>query len=260
MSELRSVELDWFKFDGTVPNMARDYYEHNGFAVFRNVFTGEELNIIRGDQKFLEQRTLSGEIPDHMRDLVLPPSIDEDGNKRLHRLPYFTHYGESTKKLIDEKKIGTLAESLLGSGAWLLQDTMHGSILQEKRGGNTNFSAIHWHLDFPKEHILSPLMNVGIYLNDSTIENGCLVIVPGSHRYPNGRHDAEPVPVEVKAGDVVFHTYNIFHASGPIVPGNIRATLYLYYSRGEHPGKWIPFYTDKSSKDINSLYSGSGKE
>lgn len=98
-----------------------------------------------------------------------------------------------------------------------------------------------WHQD---EHYIPTrdrsLCGAWIALDDATVDNGCLWVLPGSHRsgylYPTRPHgtdvydwaeqafdgqDAEftsfddhgPVPVEVKAGDVVFFNGHLLHKS-----------------------------------------------
>ncbi len=77
------------------------------------------------------------------------------------------------------------------------------------------------------------LIGAWIALDDATIENGCLWVVPGSHRqgylYPQHPHnrdaefdfapesfgfdESEEVPVEVKAGSVVFFNGYLLHRS-----------------------------------------------
>lgn len=77
------------------------------------------------------------------------------------------------------------------------------------------------------------LCGAWIAMDDATIENGCLWVVPGSHRngyiYPNraptdldeydgspqcfGFDEAQAVPVEVKAGSVVFFNGYLLHKS-----------------------------------------------
>ncbi len=73
-------------------------------------------------------------------------------------------------------------------------------------------------------------------IDDSTVENGCLWVVPGSHRHEiycpekdkattwNNYGDshinpfpreARPVPVEVKRGQTLFFGGNLIHGSGP---------------------------------------------
>lgn len=97
-----------------------------------------------------------------------------------------------------------------------------------------NFQGQAWHQD----EIYIPtrdrsLIGAWIALDDATIENGCLWVVPGSHRdgylYPQRPHENEEefdfapesfgfdekaeVPVEVKAGSVVFFNGYLLHRS-----------------------------------------------
>src|SRR5690606_7214288 len=77
------------------------------------------------------------------------------------------------------------------------------------------------------------LIGAWIAMDDATIENGCLWVIPGSHRtgflYPQRQHnnpdefdfagesygfdESEEVPVEVKAGAVVFFNGYLLHRS-----------------------------------------------
>jgi phytanoyl-CoA hydroxylase len=77
------------------------------------------------------------------------------------------------------------------------------------------------------------LVGAWMALDDATIENGCLWVIPGSHRagvlYPNRPHnnpdefdptaesynfdDRTAIPVEVKTGDVVFFNGYLLHRS-----------------------------------------------
>ena len=97
-----------------------------------------------------------------------------------------------------------------------------------------NFQGQAWHQD----EIYIPtrdrsLIGAWIALDDATVENGCLYVVPGSHRagylYPQHPHDnpdefdfapesygfdeSQQVPVEVKAGTVVFFNGYLLHRS-----------------------------------------------
>jgi hypothetical protein len=79
------------------------------------------------------------------------------------------------------------------------------------------------------------LIGAWIAIDNATIDNGCLYVIPGSHRtgylYPQKPHDkpdqwdfapcsqgfdeSKQVPVEVKAGTVVFFNGYLLHASYP---------------------------------------------
>jgi len=101
------------------------------------------------------------------------------------------------------------------------------------------------------------MLTVWFPLWDATIENGCLMVWPGSHRRGlldhchsfNGLHvptkllDGEPTPLPMKRGDVLFLTKLTLHASLSNLSDNIRWSYDLRYNpigqptgRGVFPG------------------------
>ncbi|HEY6598198.1 MAG TPA: phytanoyl-CoA dioxygenase family protein [Pseudomonadales bacterium] len=88
-----------------------------------------------------------------------------------------------------------------------------------------------------------------LFLDDSTIENGCLEVVPGSHKNGEAPRKAidgfganemdesafkgKLVPLEVPAGSVVYFGSLLIHASAPNrTAGDRRALLYSYQPAG----------------------------
>ena len=99
-----------------------------------------------------------------------------------------------------------------------------------------------WHqdtgisVDFPYPWQPERGINLGIYLHDSTVDNGCLMVVPGSHGSkvdmaatapPRGGVYPGAVTATCRAGDVIIHARNVVHGSMPNTSGGTRATLYL---------------------------------
>jgi phytanoyl-CoA hydroxylase len=91
---------------------------------------------------------------------------------------------------------------------------------------------VEWHQDFAfYPHSNDDLLAVGIYLDDCTLDNGCMLMIPGSHRWPILDHHQEgyfvgaldveregvdttkAVPVTVKAGGISLHHCRMLHAS-----------------------------------------------
>jgi len=91
-----------------------------------------------------------------------------------------------------------------------------------------------------------------IYLTDTTIENGCLRVIPGGHRRPHKLHEAveahgealsraenpddplfgpmqDEVPVPVRAGDLVVGDARLLHAAHANRSGEERGLLTLWY-------------------------------
>ena len=100
-----------------------------------------------------------------------------------------------------------------------------------KKGG-----VVAWHQDYSYWTRTKPVAHLTCWcsLDDSTEENGCLQYVPGSHRWglldkpelagdlmgienyltPQQRKEFNPVPVETKAGEAIFHHPLALHGSG----------------------------------------------
>jgi ectoine hydroxylase-related dioxygenase (phytanoyl-CoA dioxygenase family) len=100
-----------------------------------------------------------------------------------------------------------------------------------KQGG-----VVAWHQDYSYWTRTKPIAHLTCWcsLDDSTVENGCLQYVPGSHRWglldkpvlagdlmgirsfltEEQLKEFNPVPVEVKAGEAIFHHSLTLHGSG----------------------------------------------
>lgn len=78
------------------------------------------------------------------------------------------------------------------------------------------------------------IMQCSILLEDQTEANGCTVIVPGSHksdRYADPASFETAVPIEAKAGDLVFWDSRIWHGAGENVSGGTRWSIIATFCR-----------------------------
>ena len=92
-----------------------------------------------------------------------------------------------------------------------------------------SIAALPLHLDtympFPGPHTFS--MQVIFILDDQTLENGCSLIVPGSHRlgeFPDRTFEGT-VPLESKAGDMIVWDSRLWHGAGGNTLGHSRWSL-----------------------------------
>jgi ectoine hydroxylase-related dioxygenase (phytanoyl-CoA dioxygenase family) len=119
-----------------------------------------------------------------------------------------------------------------------------------KNGGPEEDAFFAWHQDVAYYGIEPPTAAVGwVALDESTVETGCLEVIPGSHRRGVVRHEltggegnvlranqaipaelvdeSEAVPVEQAAGTVSFHDAALFHSSRPNRSGRRRCGVQL---------------------------------
>jgi ectoine hydroxylase-related dioxygenase (phytanoyl-CoA dioxygenase family) len=157
---------------------------------------------------------------------------------RLHRDPVFRPFA-------DDPAITALAAELLGT------DDVD-CFLSQFIFKNPGAWGQPWHQDsyyFPFDPD-DPVVGVWVAVTDATLENGCLHVLPGSHREPI--HDHEPdrrpkanygyveivdhdmtasTPVLMTAGDVlVFHSH-LMHRSTDNESDGIRAAMVYHFGR-----------------------------
>lgn len=113
-----------------------------------------------------------------------------------------------------------------------------------------------WHQDHPAWPIIQPaeLVSAWVALDDATIENGCMWMVPKSHKWgdhqryltdspdfkplhakpellPEGA-STEAVPFEIKKGQVGYHHCLTWHGSGPNLSQRKRRAIAVHYMPG----------------------------
>ena len=109
-----------------------------------------------------------------------------------------------------------------------------------------NGTVTDWHQDSVAWPQFAPQDQVSCWvaLDDATIDNGCMTVLPGSHQWgPIGRQERaqflkhplvpEPVPVELEAGFCMFHHGLNFHCTGANSTPHRRRGLALHYMRAE---------------------------
>ena len=93
---------------------------------------------------------------------------------------------------------------------------------------------VPWHRD-PVVATPGSVYNFSIYLDESTVDNGCLHIRPGSHLEDRPVEDAMPrhvVPVQAGVGDVVIHDVRVEHGSPESMGGPRRRAIVIEFTRG----------------------------
>jgi ectoine hydroxylase-related dioxygenase (phytanoyl-CoA dioxygenase family) len=114
-------------------------------------------------------------------------------------------------------------------------------------------SPVGWHQDFAfYPHTNDDVLAVGVVLDDAGLDNGCMLVVPGSHTGPILDHhdangdfvgavdasdplvaDAEWRPLVCRAGDLTIHHGRTLHASAPNRSGRSRRLLLFELMAGD---------------------------
>ncbi|SFD80923.1 Ectoine hydroxylase-related dioxygenase, phytanoyl-CoA dioxygenase (PhyH) family [Paenibacillus catalpae] len=196
-----------------------DFYKENGYLLVRGVFSQQEVGEMRtaldgilnraAQSKFDSNATWQGDYlpPDQLKKLVL---------KGFHDVQY--QDAAFTRAAIHANMAAVLSQ-LIGPNVQLHHSKM---LVKPPENG----AAFPLHQDAPYfPHATHSMLAASVHLDDSDMENGCLCVIPGSHKngmMPHvGRHYLDhreyPItmatPCPAQAGDVLFFNYLTIHGS-----------------------------------------------
>ena len=206
--------------------------------------TAEATAICRGERGAIEGTSPAG-----------PGESDVDVLRR-HLCLHFPHKISPVLEHVARRPaVVDLLTAVIGPNVKLVQTMLF--IKSEGRPGQA------WHQD---EYFIPTrdrsLTAAWIALDDATVENGCLWVIPGSHRrgvlYPDREHEdadfdcsvesygfayreADAVPVEVPAGALVLFDGYLLHRSLPNTGAHgMRRAFVSHYTSAESLLPWYP--------------------
>jgi len=223
--------------------------------------TDSQVDAYRRDGFVKIERLLDGAELDHWR-----RTIGAAATERADRIPGFGDGGKTgndfydhvftqrvnlwrtspaVRELVLDRRLGRMAARLSGQRAVRLYHDQ--SFFKGPWANPTS-----WHIDNPYWAFHSrDAISLWIALDDTTMQNGALYFLPGTHRtatfdnvlirpnvgalfevYPQWAAIA-PVCIELQAGDATFHNGLLAHAAGPnMTPGHRRAFDIIYMPAG----------------------------
>ncbi len=219
------------------------FFKENGFLVVPDAFSPAEVAALRAETA----RLCRGEAGDIAG--VTPASPDETDDEVISRYLciHFPHkLSQVMFDTLKHPKTVEVLQQIIGPNVKAMQ-----SMLFIKASGKPGQA---WHQDeffIPTRD--RSLTGGWIALDDATTENGCLWVIPGSHKrgiiYPQHPHndhrfdctgeayrfpykDEDAIPVEVKTGSIVFFNGYLLHRSLPnrATSGYRRALVYHFMS------------------------------
>jgi hypothetical protein len=160
--------------------------------------------------------------------------INAAGETQLMRTEKFADYHTSFGKLLFGQGLAQILQQLAGGEMLLFKDKIN----YKSPKGN----GFHAHLDAPAYDHICKIEHVtaNFAIDAATTENGCLEVVPGSHKMDvalaeGGRisdawvREHEWVSVPLNPGDILFFGSHLAHKSGPNDTESRRASLYATF-------------------------------
>ncbi|MFZ6843008.1 phytanoyl-CoA dioxygenase family protein [Undibacterium sp. RuTC16W] len=179
-----------------------------------------------------------------------PVSRNAEGGLTARRLLQAVARSKTLASWVTGDVLVQVLRQLLGDGLRLVQ--AHHNCIMTKQ---PRFSSLTgWHRDSRYWHFQrAELVSVWLALRNETLENGCLLVIPGSHRlsidadqldaaqflrtdFP-GNQDllAQARPVILAQGDVLLFHSNLFHAAGCNQTQQIKFSFVTTYRAADNP-------------------------
>jgi ectoine hydroxylase-related dioxygenase (phytanoyl-CoA dioxygenase family) len=216
-----------------------DFYRTNGYLAVEGVLTPAQ--IAEGRRIVAAAVEASRAIAAHDEVFDLEPGHTAEA-PRLRRLKNPVAYHPYFDSLMRSAPILDLVEALIGPGV-----RFQGNKLNMKSAAFG--SPVEWHQDFAfYPHTNDDLLACGVALDDCTTENGCLLVIPGSHLGPIHDHHQEgrfagaidptrsdvdlsrAVPLPVPAGGITLHHARALHGSAPNRSASPRRLFLIQYA------------------------------
>ncbi len=229
-----------------------DFFRHNGYLVIESALSPSELAELRSETT----RICRGELGD-IRGVTPAGAVESDADvlKRYLCIHFPHKLSDVMFRYLAHSTIVDVLVKVIGPNVKCMQ-----SMLFIKAAGKPGQA---WHQD----EIYIPtrdrsLTGGWIAMDDATTENGCLWVIPGSHKpgilwpqhvqhdprfdcsdetgdFPYSDDDA--IPVEVKAGAIVFFNGYLLHRSLPnYAKTGYRRVLVNHYMSAESLLGWFP--------------------
>lgn len=230
------------------------FYQENGYLVVADALTPDEVQALR-DETVHICRGKAGAVAE------LPPVAADDSDEDVIRRTLCVHFPHKISQLmfdfLAQPVIVDVLTRIIGPNVKCMQ-----SMLFIKSAGKPGQA---WHQDEAFIPTRDRSLNAAwMALDDATTENGCLWVIPGSHKHgvlwPNREHDDkrfdcvvesfdfpytddDALAVEVSAGSIVFFNGYLLHRSLPNrATGGFRRSLVNHYMNAasllpwRHPG------------------------
>jgi ectoine hydroxylase-related dioxygenase (phytanoyl-CoA dioxygenase family) len=216
-------------------------YRRDGYLLIENVLSATELDTVRRVVDGLVEASRAVAAHDHVYDLEPTHSPREPHVRRIKE-PHNVH--PVFREIAFSKKIADILTPLIGTTSGVRYQT--GKLNLKSAGYG---AAVEWHQDWAfYPHTNDDLLAIGLYLDDCGLDNGPLLVIPGSHTWPIADHHADgvfcgaidPTAVDIDfskavaltgpAGSMTIHHVRMVHGSALNASDRPRRLLLFQYT------------------------------
>ena len=240
------------------------FFNKNGFIHFQGVASPEEVQGIIASTELIQDRWIKSGTK-KINGVPIKFGKDENHKEIVHRFPFTSQFSEEIHNFVSSPRVQNL-KALLPPGARVAENEKDGVVVNHYVNiPDSNFRQMGWHTDSMRDIFygkkIMQMLNVGLYLDNSSSDKGGLRIIPGTHTqnlfnmlfkkayFLNNEEDKSEMLVDAQAGDMVIHDGRIWHrvAQSPLTgSASRRRVMYIPVILGK--------YMPKSEDSATPLY------
>jgi phytanoyl-CoA hydroxylase len=217
-----------FKLEYSLTTEQINFFNEFGFIHFENFYREEKVNEILQSTEQVQQQWIENNV-NQVNGIPIKFGVNEKGEKIVQRFSFTNKYSQPVQHFLDDSRL-TALKSLISdhSDSRIATDEKDGVVVNHYVNvPDSSYKHLGWHTDSARDIFyggkINPMLNIGLYLDDSNENNGGLRILPGTHRqnifsllfkktyFFNTNDDENEVLVRAKKGDLVIHDGRIWH-------------------------------------------------
>jgi hypothetical protein len=205
------------------------FFREFGFIHYHNFFSPEEINKAQTAIAAIEKEWIHASV-EKINGIPIKYGKDENGLPIVQRFAFASLHNEYLHQMLKDGRLQSL-KLFIGPGARLAEHEKDGLVINHYiNTGQSNFTRLGWHTDGLRDLFtqlkIEPMLNIGIYIDDSPKEKGGLRIIPGTHRkglgdmlfrkkyFVDNTEDPDEFIVEAASGDLTVHSGRLWHRVG----------------------------------------------
>lgn len=228
-----------------------EHFHAQGWLALEGIYSAAEVEVAKsGLADFIQGRITPKDGRTHVQEepaLTLPdgtlaPESAAERELRVRKVFDFTHHDPRMADLTMQPRLRRMLDQLIGAGSQLIQDM---ALLKPPRVGSEK----PWHQDtaYFDWLPLGGIVGCWIALDPATVENGCMQVIPGTHREGPVAHFhyrdcqiadervqvSRAIAVPLAPGGVLFFGGLIHHGTPPNYSADRRRALQFHYAAAD---------------------------
>lgn len=216
-----------FRLRAEITPVQRAFLDRTGFLVFDRVASVEEVETILAEVEQVEASLIAEET----RTLFGVPiwfGRDPDGKRWLQRMGFTSVLSDYLSGFVKHSRFEPVRR-LIGEEARIGEREKDGVVFNRYVNAEGSLRPnLAWHTDalrdvFYNRRMPGPMLNVGLHFDRITPQDGCLVLLPGTHtqstwstlfrkvHFVTDKPDPKEVKVETWPGDLTVHDGRMWH-------------------------------------------------